>query len=270
MGFDITYVKQKGKFIMRKFKKMLSVISATIISGVCVFSCKIPMVNANVELQDKTAQAISNPSEIYEMYDEIMSSPEWMESENRAERGQMLQLSENTLKNLTTEDLIDIVVNYPFFEDVYAFDNYQDGLDILCESFNGAKELMSRDDVGDLLLKKYEKEPVIDEEQYNEKSDPFRIDKYEMLLTQPFICEQLENKELNELCYAALNKHLLKEKSSVYGDSSENMFYDILGVDHENDHLISASKKAMLTKANTYKERTCNTHLFNNECWKYV
>lgn len=68
------------------------------------------------------------------------------------ERHERLQLSDNLLSSMRTEDLIEVCLEYPFAIDFFAFDDFQTGLMALYNEFNGFRELLSRDDLAEPFL----------------------------------------------------------------------------------------------------------------------
>ena len=68
------------------------------------------------------------------------------------ERQARLQLPDNLLVNMRTEDLILVCLDYPFASDLFAFDDFQRGFMLLHEEFNGLRELMSRNDLAEPFL----------------------------------------------------------------------------------------------------------------------
>ncbi|MDE6708776.1 MAG: hypothetical protein K2K06_12175, partial [Oscillospiraceae bacterium] len=88
---------------------------------------------------------------------------------------------------MDTNALTDAVLDYPYFMDVYAFDNYQWGMDSMYESFNGIRALAEREDLTEVLLEKYQNEPILTKNDLHEDSDIFRLEKLEMLISQDFV-----------------------------------------------------------------------------------
>ena len=68
------------------------------------------------------------------------------------ERHERLQLSDNLLGSMRTEDLIEVCLEYPFAIDLFAFDDFQTGFMALYNNFNGFRELFSRDDLAEPFL----------------------------------------------------------------------------------------------------------------------
>ncbi len=58
-------------------------------------------------------------------------------------------------ESLSTEELVDYAINYPFLMDVFAFDNIADGMNHLADKSYVFKELFSRPDCYDKLIDEY-------------------------------------------------------------------------------------------------------------------
>ena len=104
------------------------------------------------------ARTISDYSTAQTFYDNIVNSEEWQKTESRQKRGEMLELPEEMLECLTTDALLQAVLDYPFMFDVYAYDDPQMAMGRLYESFNGLRELAKRPDAGTVLVQKYKQE----------------------------------------------------------------------------------------------------------------
>lgn len=60
------------------------------------------------------------------------------------------------LSGCSTEELADLVLNYPLLGDIFAFDNIDLAIEHLINTSNICEEFFSRDDITDLLIKKYD------------------------------------------------------------------------------------------------------------------
>ena len=67
-----------------------------------------------------------------------------------------LQIPEDILVSLSTEELTEICLGYPFLHYALYFDRYNDGLDKLFNDFNGVRELFKREDVSKELIGWYD------------------------------------------------------------------------------------------------------------------
>ena len=89
----------------------------------------------------------NNPTDYYS----IINSPEWSEM-TRIERVAACQISAEELQNLSTDELVQVVLDYPFFVDAQAFNTNRQGfLRVLAES-TALQELLNREDNVDSLI----------------------------------------------------------------------------------------------------------------------
>ena len=88
-------------------------------------------------------------------------STEW-KNMTIAERRAACQIPEQLLEEVTTPELLDIVIKYP---DIFVIfeEDYEEGFQNFRMSFNGLEELMKRDDLVDVLIKTYTDSLVIEE-----------------------------------------------------------------------------------------------------------
>ena len=121
---------------------------------------KCELYNDDGQLQDVTTQDALNAvvaagapwicTHVY-TYPLKAGTDEWR-SLSVQERHERLQLSDNLLGSMRTEDLIEVCLEYPFAIDFFAFDDFQTGLMALYNEFNGFRELLSRDDLVEPFL----------------------------------------------------------------------------------------------------------------------
>jgi len=78
---------------------------------------------------------------------------EW---KNTKDRIKACQIPENILLSLSTEDLTELCLRYPFIDDFYYFNTIHQGIERLFDTFNGIRELYTREDVSKELLKHYQ------------------------------------------------------------------------------------------------------------------
>lgn len=52
---------------------------------------------------------------------------------------ELCQMPESLLQNLSTDELLEVVLDYPFYMDVYAYDNLKQGYESVKSKFNGLK-----------------------------------------------------------------------------------------------------------------------------------
>lgn len=127
-----------------------------------------------------------------------------------AQRWQTVNLAEDQLKNMSTNDLIEHCVNFDFMWDIFNYPNYGIGLDVVIENHNGLRELLDRKDAGKLMLDFYKK---IDLDKITEISEPADRGEFvaktfflELFLSHPNILNQFQGNE-KELIKYILRTH---------------------------------------------------------------
>ena len=129
-------------------------------------------------------------------------SEEWANL-NHGERVLALQIPEDVLKGMSTENLVETVLNYPCFIDMMFYNTYQEGFDVIKEHFNGIDELLKRDDSSKYLLSKYRKQNTKTLLNIRSKEEQFesslKLTYLETLLAQPEIIEKFSKKENEEV-----------------------------------------------------------------------
>ena len=85
-----------------------------------------------------------------------LGTEEWNKMNSHQEAVNACQIPEGVLTSLSTEDLTEICLQYPFlFGSLFVCDTYEQGIHSLFGTFNGIKELFQREDVSKELLKQY-------------------------------------------------------------------------------------------------------------------
>ncbi len=82
----------------------------------------------------------------------------WKKLSSNAEKTKVCQIPEGILKQLTTEDLLAVCLAYPLLNDMYAFNNMEEGIDKLFSDFNGIRELAQRQDAINKFIEEYKKQ----------------------------------------------------------------------------------------------------------------
>jgi hypothetical protein len=127
----------------------------------------------------------------------------WAETGNHADRVQACQIPEDILGNMTTEALLETVLNYPHLLDMYAYDSTQYGFERVTAGFNGLQELLDRKDAGSVTLAKYRfMDPAGIQESWTniEKGEYlFSFPCIEILLAQDSVIRNFTDSELKEL-----------------------------------------------------------------------
>lgn len=102
------------------------------------------------------ALSITADSDVYDIdvlysYPVARGSEEWTSLKSHAERVAVCQIPESILSRLTTEALLETVLNYPLLVDMFLWSSIDEGIYSLRSSFNGMDELMKRSDLENVL-----------------------------------------------------------------------------------------------------------------------
>jgi hypothetical protein len=77
---------------------------------------------------------------------------EWKNFKTHSEQVASLQIPENILRKMETCALVKTCLKYPLFIKITAYNNWQEGIEIIINEFNGLRELLKRNDAGTILL----------------------------------------------------------------------------------------------------------------------
>lgn len=89
----------------------------------------------------------------------ITSTPNWVEMD-RTDRVAACQLSKESTAKMSTEELLQAVLSYPFIIDLYAFDTDRAGFEHVYREFPALAELTRRADFGIVLTDFYRSIPA--------------------------------------------------------------------------------------------------------------
>lgn len=73
----------------------------------------------------------------------------------RDEQRALCQIPESILENMSSEELVDAILNYPYLMDINAYNDYQIGYQSVRQEFNGLQEFEAREDATKVLINKY-------------------------------------------------------------------------------------------------------------------
>lgn len=122
-----------------------------LISGLnVIFSDSLQQVNA-LELSEELSVSLARKYE----YPITHYDAEWYKLPSVIEMRKVTQIPENVLEIISTEELVELVLEYPLLCDINAFSDKGTGYEHLKLQFNGIEELISRQDAYDKLLNKY-------------------------------------------------------------------------------------------------------------------
>lgn len=84
-------------------------------------------------------------------YPILPGTQEWIDLGDVITRREACQIPEDILHDMTTDALLKTVLDYPFLNDIYAFNTLEMGYETVKRRFNGLQELESRPDYLDTL-----------------------------------------------------------------------------------------------------------------------
>lgn len=149
-------------------------------------------------------------------------TPAWEALNSHDEMLKVCQIPEETLRRMSTEGLVETVLNYPLYGDMLAYFDLQEGFDSVARSFSGLSELLKRKDAGSVLLTKYR---MMDPGAINQTWTLDQQGQYdarftyiEMLLAQEAILAKLTATQQRDLLAEALRKSQSKQRhAEIYG-----------------------------------------------------
>lgn len=156
-------------------------------------------------------------------YPIMPGSIEWLQVDDYYQRLELLNIPEDTLKEMSTFRLLNTCLSYPQFELLFTRNDLISGIAFMSNHFNGFRELYERKDAGKELLKKYKKMNPMEYKQFSDDSKGnlmVEFIKIELLLGHPMIIESMSGIEKYELLNEAYNKY--EEKAASWKQLSED------------------------------------------------
>ena len=137
-------------------------------------------------------------------------SSEW-KNMSPEQRHKVCQISKDILASLTTDQLINAYLDYPYIGVIWAFNNWIDGFNRVYQDFNGLRELLKRKDVAKKVLQYYcDLDPGAYESSwsdYDKGAFTFRFMYLEMILSLDSIQNQLQAQEIEDLLKIGVKKY---------------------------------------------------------------
>ncbi|WP_165154692.1 T9SS type A sorting domain-containing protein [Parabacteroides sp. ZJ-118] len=149
----------------------------------------------------------------------------WGNLVTEEDRFSAMQIPEDQLKSMSTQDLIVTCMNYPAWIYFTAFNNPQDGLDINIRNFNGLQELMNRADAPAELLSVYKQMDAAGmapkSKAINQTSWSLKRSYFELLLAQDAIINKMSETDRMDLLGEARNRLYQKMEDPVEYSTSD-------------------------------------------------
>lgn len=153
---------------------------------------------------------------------------EWKTLNSHDEMVAACQIADDELQEMTTDMLVSAYLNYPLLGDMYAYNTIETGFAALRKQCNALDELLTREDVGEVLLKRYENIKLCDlysanRVSYNAFIAPSAL---EILAAQPEIINNTDDET-----FAAINDAIYEKcsaKSDEVYSATKSLYYSAL------------------------------------------
>jgi len=89
------------------------------------------------------------------VYPVVPGTDAWAQLKTHDEMIKVTQIPIDVLRDLSTQSLVETVLNYPLYGDILAYDNMQYGFNSMVSAFNGLQELLQRKDAAYELVTLY-------------------------------------------------------------------------------------------------------------------
>ena len=148
---------------------------------------------------------------------------EWKSLKTHSEKVEVCEIPIDVLKKMSTDDLIEVCLNYPLSFDFYAYSSIKEGIIKVKDRFNGLQELFARKDNFSWLQKRMDInvfQKVMAESNYTVEEKGEIIHRYTLMETLLSFDEFMDNADLSEI--------LALEKKTIsmlrYKESNKNLF----------------------------------------------
>ena len=147
-------------------------------------------------------------------------SKEWLNIADFEKRLVLLDIPESILRKISTQELVKSCLSYPGFSLIYTRNDLQSGYNYIRSMFNGFRELETRPDAGNALLKIYaDYKP----DGFNLSSSDLEIGEFmskfafvEIMIAQPEILIKLNQGDSHELLSLCSQKYKVKKQLQIF------------------------------------------------------
>ncbi len=150
-------------------------------------------------------------------YPILPGTPEWDALQDNQEKIDACVVPQEILDAMTTEEVLETLLNYPLQTNIYAFNNVQAGVEVVYRGYSGEilETLLTRPDRAEVILRRYQKNPVSGENQFDTAEDQ---DTMEALMQMEEVKELYSEAQLLEIEQAVTEKYLLRKEDSYFSD----------------------------------------------------
>lgn len=216
----------------------------------CVFLSIAVLLSANISAYAAVYDEINKTTEY--VYEE--KSYQWKCIASHDEMVAAYQIPDDEIKKMSTEMLLSAYLNYPLLIDMFVYNTNEMGFNALKSQCNALNELLSRNDVGEVILDRYEKVKLYDLNSADSASSEkfFEPSALEILAAQPEIIDNMDNNT-----FVALNNCIYKKCSEkpddVYSATKYSYFDTLSEISETNPENDNFEKANELIKSNATK-----------------
>jgi len=168
-------------------------------------------------------------SDAYE-YPITPGTKEWKKLKSHIEMIEVSIIPENQLKTMSTEGLLETVLNCPIIGDIIAFAPYQNGYNSVFRNFNGLQELANREGLSQIILEKYYElnNTIIPENEPNGIKFILKIVGLEMIISQDYIIDNLNVEQKIFLLREAIKRYESTNDGLGYSTSFKKSSFNVI------------------------------------------
>ena len=191
-------------------KLMKERVAVLILAGVTVVFCVVGLNYSGIKGDDAAA------TEIYS----VVYTKEWRFNPSRSKRGQMLQITPEKAAALSTKELVNLIVEYPFLADIVRGNYYRAGFLYLYDEIAAFSELKARVDAGEAWLEAYTSIPIVSSKK-DDVNWSLKLYYLEIILAQPEIRRTMDAETLRKIdTYATVVENKTAELPEFYSGSA--------------------------------------------------
>jgi hypothetical protein len=206
-------------------------INKKIMLRVCFIGILVLMLLNNESFASPSGSSDDKSGDAYK-YPVLPGTPDWKALNTQAEKLKVCQVPVELLRQMSTEGLVQTVLDYPLLGNMTGWNSLQEGFEKIAAGFNGISELFSRKDAGHMLLTRYR---TMDPAAIDPEWKPVQKGAYawkfiviEMLLAQRAILVNMTADERRDLLDQAKIKSQVKRKYSFYDALSQESMANLL------------------------------------------
>jgi hypothetical protein len=197
-----------------------------------ILSISVLILNLACSKETPTCISVSYPDH-YE-YPLKPGSQEWIDLGSRNNRALACLIPQDIIMSMSTEGLLETLLNYPFILDFRAFDKMQNGFNMLKSENYGFNELYNRENIYQVFYDGYNSMSLNCEDIYppiflgRAAPTSLALSIYEMFIAQEDFLNSLNEETRIKIFILIYHKHLSKIKNK-YLESEKQISAAILG-----------------------------------------